>query len=421
MKHSSNATIGYLAPEIPGLSSTFVYNEIFKMTGQGQKVETFSIHRAKLKSYTEDLRNLDKTTTYLYETSTSKILVANISFLFSRPLKYIKALGLLCSDAFKLIGRPRTAAGQVFRFFIGAVLAKYLIEKEVRHLHIHFANVPTDVGMYASCLANISFSVTAHANDIFKQYWLVDEKIERSAFFATISNFNIQRLVAQGAKPEKLKLVRCGVDSTDFEFRPSLKKEGLIKFGFLGRLVEKKGAEFLVHAAEILISKGISNFKIEIAGSGPLLNQLISLVDSKLLNNTIFFKGEIPNSSVPAWLDDLDYFVLPCVEDSEGDMDGIPVALMESMVKGVPVISTEISGIPELVIDGETGLLASPGDAESLAACLTKAISESEDDVRIRVEKANRHVQTNFELATNAEKLLQDILGTISHASSAGK
>lgn len=410
MELKSELRIGYLAPEIPGLSSTFVYKEIFELKKLGYEIESFSIHHAHLNSSTPELEILEKETSYLYEAGTDQIIKANLALLLSQPALYIKVLLLLIHDATKLVvSSPRTAFGLIYRFSVSAVLASRLIEQKVGHLHIHFANVPTDVGMYAAKLANIPFSVTAHANDIFKQYWLMNEKIKRSKFFATISNFNINLLTTQGADPNKLKLVRCGVDSTDFRFNPSSKKREILTFGFLGRLVEKKGAEFLIHAAEILIESEIKNFKIEIGGSGPLHDELTESIKSKSLSDFVSLVGEIPNSSVSSWLESLDYFVLPCAKDSDGDMDGIPVALMESMVKGVPVISTKISGIPELVIDGETGLVATPEDSESLANCLQKAIAEPDEDAKSRIERARDHVQKNFELSTNTLRLLEYI------------
>ena len=400
----NKAKLAYLAPEIPGLSSTFVYNEIFALEDEGFDIATFSVHRSGNFSEDAKLQAVVDKTFYLYEKGIAKILKTNLAVFLSSPLRYLCQLVMCLGDMLSVINQPRLCAGIFYRFLIGGLLAGELKRKEIEHLHIHFAHIPTDIGMYGCALADISYSVTAHANDIYERGWLIKAKIARSKFFATISNFNIKLLTEMGGDPNKLTIVRCGVNSKLFSSRATKARNKPIVFGLLGRLVEKKGTHILIDACAEL-KKSQPDFVIQIVGSGPLQEKLQAQANKLGLGQEVQFLGAKPHSEIANWLDNLDYFVLPCVRDSQGDMDGIPVALMEAMLKGVPVISSDISGVPELVIHNDTGLAAKNGNATDLANILAQAINESETAVQSRISKAKEHVMQEYDLTANAKRL----------------
>jgi len=406
------ATIAYLAPEIPGPSSTFVYNEIFSLENkQNLRVEPFSVHRPELTDKaSREVKELGSRTGYLYERSLSQILGVNIRFLLKYPFGFSRALLLSTYDALKSLRSPKLSAGICYRFLVGIDLAWQLKEKSVEHLHIHFAHVPTDIGMYASLASGIPFSVTSHANDIFERGWLIKEKVARSSFFATISEFNIGWLKRYGVDSNKLKVIRCGVDSALFSPRAKKPKSSPVVFGFLGRLVEKKGASVLIAACQQLTKLSTQPFSVELVGEGPLGNELRKQSKELDLDNHVTFLGALPHSDISSWLSGLDYFVLPCVRDSKGDMDGIPVALMEAMLSGVPVISTDVSGVPELVIANETGLVTKAFNQEHLASTMRQAIEEPLDKVDVRSVAAAKLVCSEYDLHNNAKKLADLIL-----------
>ncbi|MCJ8271517.1 MAG: glycosyltransferase, partial [Psychrosphaera sp.] len=171
-----------------------------------------------------------------------------------------------------------------------------------------------------------------------------------------------------------------------------------------GRLVEKKGIDTLIRAISLL-HKQDQKIELFIAGSGPLADELASLVQQTGLTSAeVKFLGAMPHTQVADFIESLDVFVLPCKQDKNGDMDGIPVVLMEAMLSGVPVISTEISGIPELVINKETGLLVQPGNEHVLAEAMTSIINDASlKDVMIK--QAVAKVRNEFSLKGNTEKL----------------
>ena len=172
----------------------------------------------------------------------------------------------------------------------------------------------------------------------------------------------------------------------------------------MGRLVEKKGVHILLQAINEL-RKNQDRFTLQIFGEGPEKTKLISLVQEKQLEEYVSFLGEMPNSEVSSWLQNLDCFILPCVKDSNGDMDGIPVSLMEAMLMGVPVISTNISGVPELIIQNETGLIAQTESSSDLTKKMFQIITCNAATTNKLVSNAISHIHVNFDNNRNATKL----------------
>ncbi len=396
--------IAYLAPELPALSATFVYNEILQLEQLGDSVLPFSVRRPHSIVENSELDGLKKNVVFIYEQKKHRVVLNHIKLLCTRPVLYLKSASLLIKDVFSLGVVSRNAFGVLYRFFYAASVADKLIVKDCRHLHAHFAHVPSDIAMYAAKMAGISFSLTAHANDIFERGWLLKEKANRSAFFATISQFNKNYLTDLGVANEKIHIVRCGVNFEAFSQRRNRIPNQTLKIGVVGRLVEKKGIDTLIRVAAKLKQQGI-RFELCIAGSGPLESALRLLArELELSSVEVQFLGAMPHDKVSDFIKSLDIFALPCQRDINGDMDGIPVALMEAMLAGVPVISTYISGIPELVVNKETGLLVQPNDVKGLTEAITTIIQD-ENLTKNLINNAHKKVKSEFSLLNNTQKL----------------
>ncbi|MCL5975590.1 MAG: glycosyltransferase family 4 protein [Gammaproteobacteria bacterium] len=397
--------IAYLAPEIPALSATFVYNEILELNKQGVNVKPFSVHRPSHLASESSLTELKNDVFHLYEVSKGHVLLDSLTMLLTHPAGYFKAAGRLMLDIWYQGVISRSALGLTYRFFYAATLAKQLKKANIQHLHVHFAHIPTDVAMYAAPMADISFSVQAHANDLFERGWLLKQKVSRAAFFATISEFNQRFLEKLHADPRKIKIVRCGVDQNWQPPVKSPKNNTIFTIGTVGRLVEKKGIDTLIDAWAILIKQG-SKVCLKIAGSGPLEKSLKLQLDNLALPEApVVFIGALPHDEVASFITGLDLFVLPCKEDSRGDMDGIPVVLMEAMLCEVPVISTELSGIPELVINNISGLTILPGNAADLSKAILQ-IMNSPETAKQLVSGGKQRVNDEFLLDANVSKLI---------------
>jgi len=401
MKKIKFKRIAYLAPELPALSSTFVNNEIWALEKFGVVIKPYSVHRPQQKAHGAKADYLASNTAILYDLGFMSLLKAFINNSIRHKSSTLKGFLQLGTDVFKVGIFKINGLKLVYQFIVGAWLANNMRRKNVEHLHIHFAHVPTQIGMYAATLAGIPFSFMAHANDIFERPLLLKEKIERSAKTITISRFNLNLLEKYGADPQKMELVRCGVDSERLITKPQ--KNRILKIGTLGRLVGKKGMDTVLEMARILKMKKIE-FKLEIAGDGPLNQELKTMAAIMRLENNITFLGAIPNSEALHWMKNLNAFILASKKDENGDMDGIPVALMEAMNLGVPVLSTSISGIPELVIHGKTGLLSEPGNAQELAKNLI-LLHKNEPLRSALTAEAKDWIKTEFDQTSNAERL----------------
>jgi len=393
--------VAYLAPALTALESTFVYDELFALERRGIRVVPVSVHSPV--RYLTGHDELLARTHYLYEGGAASTVRRSAAALAgNRKLRFREAFGLLKADLLSVglwHGRKLT-----YQFLVAAQLADVLIKQGCQHLHIHFAHVPTQIGMYAAAMAGIPFTVMAHANDIFERAFLLPTKAQRSKKFLTISDFNRAYLERCGLPADKLAVVRCGVQVLDLESRQAVARQPRLRIGSLGRLVEKKGFDVLIEAAGVLKQRG-HELELLIAGDGPLRDELTALVEQRQLTQCVTFVGALSHSAVPTWMATLDAFVLACKPDANGDMDGIPVVLMEAMAQGLPVVSSRLSGIPELVVDQRTGLLAEPGDVQGTATQIEKLMASPEYAGTL-AQQGQAHVRNEFGQAVNIDRLL---------------
>jgi len=404
--------VAYIAPEIPALSATFVYNEILALERFGVSVVPISVHEPAVAAKDNtDIEGLALRTHYLYRRSLFQFVAASVRILLRRPFAYLRTMACMMRDVISVGPFSHTGIGLIYRFFASATVAEILLRERCTHLHAHFAHIPTDIAMYGAGMAGLPYSFTSHANDLFQRGWLLKEKVDRAKFGVTISEYNKHFMQQQGVRIASIHVIHCGVDAANIKKLQRSTAGDRFTIGALGRAVEKKGFDHLLSALSLLKQQGL-NLQLYLAGDGPLLPELKQQAARLGIENDVIFCGAIAHDKVAIWMGELDIFVLPCKQDSNGDMDGIPVVLMEAMMAQVPVISTRLSGIPELVIDGVTGLLTRPGDPEALA----HAIISLHDDQELRqrlVNAAVPMVQAQFDLNKNAEQLAKLFLGKV--------
>ncbi|TCR66294.1 glycosyltransferase [Bosea sp. BK604] len=275
------------------------------------------------------------------------------------------------------------------------------------HLHAHWATYPSTSAMLASRRLDKPYSFTAHAHDIFLEDHMLAEKMRTAAFGVTISEFNL-RYLADNVSPlalQCMRIIHCGVRPADFEFAPAGRHRQLILA--VGRLAEIKGFDHLVDACELLARRNVP-FECLVIGEGPLHRALQTRIDAAGLSDRVTMLGALKQEEVRAYLARAGVFALPSVVTASGDCDGIPVALMEAMAAGLPVVSTRVSGIPELIEHGSSGLLAEPGDAKELAQCIERLIADPAS-TREMAGMARRTIEREFDVAIEARKLLSAI------------
>jgi glycosyltransferase involved in cell wall biosynthesis len=402
----ANKLVAYLSPAMPALSETFVYEELRALERQGISVVPFSVRKPATPVPAQEA--LAKRVTHLYAGGPMAVVLGGLARLPVHGTRVGKALQFLVSDIWEC-GPLRLASWKLgYQFFAASTLAARLRQRRCAHLHVHFAHVPTQIAMYASALSGVPFTVMAHANDIFDDGILLQKKAARAKRMLTISEFNRRYLQSLGIPPEQLAVVRCGVSFAP-RSAPPRQAGAVFKIASLGRMVEKKGFDVLIRAVALLRQRGIQ-VELSLAGDGPLLSNMKLLAQQLCGLEAISFTGSIPHNRVADWMQQHDAFVLACKQDSNGDMDGIPVVLMEAMSQRVPVVSTHLSGVPELVQHGQTGLLAEPGNAEDLALKLETLWHSAALRERL-VTKAEAFIVQEFGQDVNIGRLLLAING----------
>lgn len=304
-----------------------------------------------------------------------------------------------------LRGRPLALAKSWVVWVRTLGLLATLRRLQPRHLHAHWATYPSTAAFWVSGRTRIPFSFTAHAHDIFLEDHLLLPKLKAAAFGVTISDFN-RRYLAEHISPlatSRVRVIHCGVEPGDYAFRPRGRQPGLVLS--VGRLDTIKGFPCLIEACAILAHRGVA-FECAIIGDGPLRESLEQRISELGLQHRVRLLGACKQEQVREHLYAASVFALASVVTAQGDRDGIPVALMEAMACGTPVVSTTVSGIPELVTHGYNGLLAEPGDARGLASCIEQMLASPENACKM-AERARRTIEADFDVAVEAGKLVE--------------
>lgn len=397
--------IAYVAPEIPAQSATFVYEELLAVEQRGVRVVPFSVH-PPARAVPAQL-GLSVRTQVLYSQPAFVLAFKGLAALPRFGVGALRALQWLAADMLT-VGLWRASAWKlVYQLLVAARLGREVQARGCTHMHVHFAHVPTQITMYASALTGTPFTIMAHANDIFERGLLLPQKARRAVKMLTISEHNVRYLRSVGVPSARLEVVRCGVSFAPRAEAPCFAARPRFRVGTLGRLVEKKGVDDLLHAL-VLLRDAPWAIQLEVAGVGPLRADLEALAQSLGLADSVRFVGALEHTAVTAWMRTLDAFTLACKCDANGDMDGIPVVLMEAMSQRVPVVSTRLSGIPELVLHDRTGLLAQPADPASLAAALRTLLDDSALRARLSAAAVD-HVEAEFGQSVNIDRLLRHL------------
>jgi len=295
-----------------------------------------------------------------------------------------------------------------WHFFEAAYLADILSRSPADQLHAHFASTPALVALYTHRLCGIPYTFTAHAKDIYvSDPNTFRDKLKEARAVVTCTQYN-HRFLSQQYGPlcdGKVRSIYHGLDVSQFNFRPPSELDsGEPLILSVARLIEKKGLGHLIAAADILRRRG-RNFHLEIIGSGPQRKVLQAQAKQLGLEDWIELLGAQAHDVVCRAYQRASVFVLPSVIASNGDRDGIPNVLLEAMASGVPVVSTPVSGIPELIEPGVDGLLVPPNDPQALAEAIEQLFASKE--LRVKIARAARaKIESSFSLNASAERLL---------------
>jgi glycosyltransferase involved in cell wall biosynthesis len=401
--------VAYIMSRFPKLTETFILFEMLAMKKEGVQIEVYPLLREQTDvMHPEALAFVEAA--HFQPFFSPAIARANLHFLLRKPRTY---LGTLWTLLRKNWGSFRFFTGILGIFPKSVLFAYEMAAENIDHLHAHFASHPAAAGFIIHRLAGISYSFTAHGSDLHRDRHMLREKVAESAFVAAISEYNKELIVSecQGKYTDKVKVIHCGVDTEVFRFRtektPHEKGEKPFMILCVGTLHEVKGQTFLIEACRKLHERGM-DFQCHFVGDGPDKANLSELASQAGLSEKIIFHGRQKQERIAQLLQEADVLAAPSVPTKDGRREGIPVVLMEAMSSGVPVVASKLSGIPELVVDGRTGLLAPPGDVDALANALEHYYRDSA--LRKRLGFAGREkVLAEFDLYGNAVKLARHI------------
>ena len=385
MQQARPGPIAYIVQKFPNLTITFVYREIQALRARGMEIATFSIWKPRRDELSQEAVGLMEGTFYVFPLNVPHFLGAHLYYLLARPLKYIGTLLLLWRQPGEGVrGRFRL----LYRFAEAVYLAKEMERQKVRHIHAAFASNPATLALIISRLTGISFSFAAHAYGVFAAPVLLRQKLMAAKFVIASTRYNKGYLAAQfpDIPMDKVRVIYHGVSLQHFQ--PGGRKgDGRPMILCVAQFREKKGLPFLVQACRILKAKG-HDFECCIVGDGAQRTYLETLIEEYGLQDTVRLEGIVFQEKLRDYYRRADIFALPSVVASDGDRDGIPVSLIEAMAMGCPAVSTFVSGIPELVEDGWTGMLVPPGDAAALAKALQALLRDK--GLRRRMGQASR-------------------------------
>ncbi|MCP5088030.1 MAG: glycosyltransferase family 4 protein [Rhodobacteraceae bacterium] len=363
--------IAYLTGEYPRATDTFIQREVAGLRDQGIEVLTCSIRKTGAEHLVgKEQEHEAANTFYVLPAAISlRLLTSHTSHLFTRPMRYFRALFLALRS-----GAPgaKGLLYQLFYFAEAGVLAQFLSHNRVVHIHNHIAMASGSVTMLASEISGVPFSFTLHGPDIFydPQKWRLDLKIAKARFVACISRFSRNKAIELSSSEysDKLHIVHCGVVPN--RYRDSVPEpRGKHRITFVGRLAAVKGLAVLFQALPPLLTH-FPDLRVTLVGDGPERAELEQQVRETGLAEIVEFAGYQSQSEVAETLKQTDLFVLPSYAE------GVPVVLMEAMAAQIPVVTTRIAGIPELVEDGVSGALVEPGDTEQLTVKVADILTD---------------------------------------------
>ncbi len=383
--------VAYIVKRYPRFSETFIVNELLAHEQAGLELEIFSL-RPPVDTHFQDLiSQVRAPLTYL---SAGCVKANELWGIMQVAQKHFPGLLLKLSSI---------VDEESLDVYCGIKLAVAAVQAGITHLHAHFASSAASVARIASKLSGIPYSVTAHAKDIFHEsvnHSDLERRISESSVTFTVSEFNLrhfERVLSRSAFSKVVRLYN-GMHLDSFPYESPLRRKAQVIA--VGRFVEKKGFADLVEACQVLRSRQIP-FTCILVGSGELLPNLKSQIYDLNLENHIQLLGPQPQRVVKQLIADSAVMVAPCINGSDGNRDGLPTVLLESMALGTPCVATDVTGIPEVIVNNKTGLLVSQCNPLALAKAIARLLADGEE--RTLLSQAARDLMVrHFDIRVNA-------------------
>jgi colanic acid/amylovoran biosynthesis glycosyltransferase len=384
--------IGYVVKRYPRFSETFIVNEILAHERAGIPVHIFAVRRVNEPHFQSIISEVRAPVSYISDSAIkAEALWATL-----------KAGQAALPDFWAKLEASRDEPIEDIQQAIQ--LALQAKEVGITHFHAHFATLATSIARLAARFAGMGFSFTAHAKDIFHND--VDgEALQRKLTDAdrviTVSDYNVDWLSQCYGASRKIHRIYNGLPLAEFPYSPPAERPR--KIVAVGRLVPKKGFGVLIHACAAMKARGLP-FQCVIIGEGVERSALELLIAGLDLISEVTLAGALPRPDVMAALKEAAVCVAPCVVAEDGDRDGLPTILVEAMALGTPCVSTDVTGIAEIVRHGETGLIVPQHDPEALAEAMSVLLADAALRGKL-AQSARQLVEEAFDVDRNAAEL----------------
>jgi glycosyltransferase involved in cell wall biosynthesis len=378
--------VAYIVRSFPRLSQTHILNEVLGLERLGHTIQIFAMARSGETLLQEGVASLRNRAEYLdgaLQRSLGAVVLEHVEIARKAPVRYVATMMFLSRRRDLTAGYTTTTR---FRSFMQAVHLAARISRRARsdedgfdNVHCHFAHDPTLIALLLKKLTGMPYSFTAHARDMYQiPPSSLAARIEHASAVVSICQVNIDymRQVAPDATNGKFRVVHTGIDVD--AWRPPEEdrvSRAIPVIVVVSRLVAKKGMLDLVAALGLVKDRG-REFRCVIYGDGPMREELATAISRLSLKGDVELAGACTQARLRRVLQEADVFALTPFVTDDGDREGLPSVILEAMACGLPVVSTAVAGIPEAVLDGETGLLAQPHDVEGIATHLESLLGD---------------------------------------------
>ena len=396
MERKSPSVLGMILKGYPRISETFIANEILLLERLGFCVHIFSMRAPREDFAHKNVAQIRARVDYLPETlllPLPRFLYHNIRLALKIPRRYLETL----KAALRRFRRTRRPATFKHVLQAGYLVQRLLPGSGISHLHAHFAHSPASVAMFSAQLSGLKFSFTAHAKDIYtSDRDQLREKLGLAKFVVTCTEYNRRYLTAlAGGNGGPIHRVYHGIDTGLFSAPEHVRVPSPpYQLLTVARMTPKKGLKTVYGAVKWLIDHDM-RVRHALIGDGEDRKEILAYINKLGLNGMAGWYGTQAHHTVLEFYRRADVFVLGCEVAPNGDRDGIPNVLLESMAMGVPVVATRVSAIPELVQDGETGLLVPPGEPQKLGQAIARLLNEGGLREKV-IKQARERVMRDF-------------------------
>lgn len=412
--------ITYILLHFPYLTETFVAEEIRSLRERGEDVAIISLLEPGKGAIQRDSQALLPHCWYAPSLISPKLWLAQVYYLTFAFPHYVALLWRLLRQPYP--SRPLQLFTKRLVIFLKAVATAHeLRTRQIDLLHTHFAWLAGAATWVCAELLNVPYTVTTHAFDIYATEDLLDVTSANAAQVFTISEYNRNNILARGCcDAEDIQVIHCGVDADRYRGLDAIGKpsreDSVLEIVAVGSLNEKKGHEYLIQACDLIRKQG-ERFHCNIIGGGGREGALRQLIQQLDLNDYVTIHGALSHETILKAYGNADIFALACVVAADGDRDGIPVSIMEAGIAGLAIVSTTVSGIPELVRHEETGLLVPERNAPALADAILRLSQNPELRQELGL-KARQLVLSDFSAEGLANQLIEAMHAVVTRSNS---